>query len=452
MATTDPIKIPGEVEDDSLNTLRADVTKALTAVALIVGTAVAAFETLQFAIEGSKAAQEDLNRATAVLDGNIAQLQGSLGRLLESTDDSVGFFEKAANAVTLYAAALFGASNDMNINIANQAALNVLYAEAADILRINIETVGDYQEALSENNLEIIRQRNQVRLFSDELEENVKRATRARDLQLENIEIVKERNTEDLRAAEAQLQVAVATQNTSLIFIREQELQQVRIDTNRRLAAQETALIERQLFINEQQRLFIADLEKRNALVNVQVDQVEVTNRGLERELTLRNDLEKATLRQIIAEEERGNATQDVLAITQQGLNSLFEQGKAVQIANAVLNTAQAILATYSRFGLPAGTPFAIAMAALGAAQIAKIAATNPGSSAAPTAISGRGTPNTGGRVVSDATRAAQGVNISGEVAPGTATSRNIPRTVLVLEDFETVQNRVQVVEDASTF
>lgn len=50
------------------------------------------------------------------------------------------------------------------------------------------------------------------------------------------------------------------------------------------------------------------------------------------------------------------------------------EQEKRMAIFNIVTDTAQAIIATYARVGFPAGIPLAIAMGAIGAAQIAMVA------------------------------------------------------------------------------
>ena len=50
------------------------------------------------------------------------------------------------------------------------------------------------------------------------------------------------------------------------------------------------------------------------------------------------------------------------------------ESEKRLAMFNIVTNTAQAILATYARVGFPAGTPLAIAMGTIGAAQLALVA------------------------------------------------------------------------------
>ena len=49
---------------------------------------------------------------------------------------------------------------------------------------------------------------------------------------------------------------------------------------------------------------------------------------------------------------------------------------KAIAIAEAAMNTAVAVTKTYAQFGFPIGLPLAIAQAALGAVQVAAIAAT----------------------------------------------------------------------------
>lgn len=58
---------------------------------------------------------------------------------------------------------------------------------------------------------------------------------------------------------------------------------------------------------------------------------------------------------------------------------AIFLVQKRVAIAEAVIRTKQAVMATYAGLGYPWGIPAAAAMAALGAAQIAQMVATNPG-------------------------------------------------------------------------
>lgn len=68
-------------------------------------------------------------------------------------------------------------------------------------------------------------------------------------------------------------------------------------------------------------------------------------------------------------------------------LGTLFGDNKAVAIAMAVINTAQAITAALAQYPPPLSFAMAAAQAAAGAAQIAVIASTNPGSGKKSTAV-----------------------------------------------------------------
>lgn len=71
-------------------------------------------------------------------------------------------------------------------------------------------------------------------------------------------------------------------------------------------------------------------------------------------------------------------------------LGTLFKENKAVAIAQAVINTAQAITATLAQYGFtPIGIAASAAAAAAGAAQIAAITSANPGTSKTPKAKGG---------------------------------------------------------------
>jgi len=81
--------------------------------------------------------------------------------------------------------------------------------------------------------------------------------------------------------------------------------------------------------------------------------------------------------------------------LAQVGGKKLFNIAKAFSIAEAVMNTAQAVTKTYTTLPYPFNIPAAIGQAAAGAAQIATIASTQPGGGGggikAPSASGGAG-------------------------------------------------------------
>lgn len=89
------------------------------------------------------------------------------------------------------------------------------------------------------------------------------------------------------------------------------------------------------------------------------------------------------------------NATQPWLQVASTvggALGQLFEDNKAVAIAQAIINTAQGITAALAQWGAtPIGIALAAATAAAGAVQIATIKSTRPGSSSRPSVGSGNG-------------------------------------------------------------
>jgi hypothetical protein len=79
-------------------------------------------------------------------------------------------------------------------------------------------------------------------------------------------------------------------------------------------------------------------------------------------------------------------------------LGQLFQDNKGMAIAQAIINTAQAITATFAQYGFtPIGIAAAAAQAAVGAAQIATISSTQPGSTRRPSVGGGRGARASGG-------------------------------------------------------
>lgn len=72
-------------------------------------------------------------------------------------------------------------------------------------------------------------------------------------------------------------------------------------------------------------------------------------------------------------------------------LGTVFKDSKGVAIAQAVINTAQAITKTFAEYGAtPWGFALAASMAAIGAAQIAAIVSAQPGSTKSPAIRGGR--------------------------------------------------------------
>lgn len=70
---------------------------------------------------------------------------------------------------------------------------------------------------------------------------------------------------------------------------------------------------------------------------------------------------------------------------------AIFLLQKRHAIAEAIISTKQAVMATYARLGYPFGIPAAIAVGALGAASIAEMIATNPGTASIITGGGGNG-------------------------------------------------------------
>jgi hypothetical protein len=81
----------------------------------------------------------------------------------------------------------------------------------------------------------------------------------------------------------------------------------------------------------------------------------------------------------------------DVAGTVGGALQTLFGENKAVAIAMAVINTAQAITAALAQYPPPLSFAMAAAQAAAGAAQIAVIASSKPGNSRAPSVKGGGG-------------------------------------------------------------
>ncbi|HSG61664.1 MAG TPA: hypothetical protein VLA24_09545, partial [Pseudomonadales bacterium] len=125
---------------------------------------------------------------------------------------------------------------------------------------------------------------------------------------------------------------------------------------------------------------------------------------------------------------------------------------KAFAMAEAAMNTAVAITKTYSEFGFPIGLPLAIAQGALGAAQIAMIAATPfaRGTQFAPggMALVGEQGPELmnvprGSQILSNnrTNRALEGINSQANIS-GEFTVRGTD-LVLVLEKAQSKQKRI---------
>lgn len=120
---------------------------------------------------------------------------------------------------------------------------------------------------------------------------------------------------------------------------------------------------------------------------------------------TYRQELEKVgpTLEEIQRQQllAATKVAQDWLGVADTlggALNTMFQDNKAVAIAQAVINTAQAITKTMAEYGFtPVGVAAMAAAAAAGAAQIAAITRTQPGGGSAPRSSSGGKAPKDGG-------------------------------------------------------
>ena len=125
---------------------------------------------------------------------------------------------------------------------------------------------------------------------------------------------------------------------------------------------------------------------------------------------------------------------------------------KAIAMAEAAMNTAVAITKTYAQFGFPFGLPLAVAQGALGAVQIAAIAATPfaRGTQFAPggLALVGEQGPELmnvprGSQILSNnrTNRALEGINSQANIS-GEFTVRGTD-LVLVLEKAQSKQKRI---------
>lgn len=98
----------------------------------------------------------------------------------------------------------------------------------------------------------------------------------------------------------------------------------------------------------------------------------------------LKKDLEKLDQQKMqTALQSTGMMFGGLAQLAQLGGKKLFNIAKAFSIAEAVMNTAQAVTKTYTSLPYPFNIPAAIGQAAAGAAQIATIASTQPGAGAA---------------------------------------------------------------------
>jgi hypothetical protein len=128
-------------------------------------------------------------------------------------------------------------------------------------------------------------------------------------------------------------------------------------------------------------------------------------------------------------------------------LGQIFGENKAFAIAEAVINTAAAIMKTYAQYGF---TPFGIAAAAtqalVGAAQIATIASTQPGSSKKPK--SGGGSVSGGG---GKAKRAEETVGSTSKSGPQQSVTLVIKGDVFGPEHFRKMVKGINgVVQDGT--
>ena len=141
--------------------------------------------------------------------------------------------------------------------------------------------------------------------------------------------------------------------------------------------------------------------------------------------------------------------------------NLIFQDEKKGAIASAIINTAQSVTRTAAQLGFPLAVPFIAVALATGAAQIAAIRSTNKGSgssvpSAGDSAIRppGRTSSGAGFNFPSAgelATAALTRQRSAGQGATDIAAAAAASRPVLVTEDLDRVQRRVEVTEQEAT-
>ena len=129
-----------------------------------------------------------------------------------------------------------------------------------------------------------------------------------------------------------------------------------------------------------------------------------------------------------------------------------FAREKALRIAQAAIDTASAVIKSIAQGGgVPTGIPFGIAAAALGATQIATIAAQKYQGGTAPSAPSISGGVTGAGASTFQANESA---NLNTEETNLSNITQNAPVSqVVVLEsDITQTQNKVAMQEKLSTF
>jgi hypothetical protein len=163
--------------------------------------------------------------------------------------------------------------------------------------------------------------------------------------------------------------------------------------TSRLDMLRESLMTERELLQNEyaEQQTLLVD-----ALNQKLLSETEYAQRRKQLEERLQDDLAK--LDEIRRQQALGASATlfgGLAQLAQLGGKKLFNIAKAFSIAEAVMNTAQAVTKTYTTLPYPFNIPAAIGQAAAGAAQIATIASTQPGGGGgaikAPSASGGAG-------------------------------------------------------------
>ena len=128
-------------------------------------------------------------------------------------------------------------------------------------------------------------------------------------------------------------------------------------------------------------------------------------------------------------------------------LGTMFKDNKAVAIAQAVINTAQAITKSLAEYGFtPIGIAAAAAAGLAGAAQIATILSTQPGSSSG--SSKALKTPKGGGAVASAGSSSLSGAGAKG---PGQVITLNIQGDVFGPEHFRKIVAGINGVQSDGT-
>jgi hypothetical protein len=204
-----------------------------------------------------------------------------------------------------------------------------------------------------------------------------------------------------------------------------------------------------------------------NAVINQAAEQkIQETNNRRDAELASLDAQQAKELSQAGLTAEQKTAIEEKFAIAKYNVQkkafdiedklnrAKFNREKAMKMTSIVISTAEAVVKSLAENGgVPAGVPFAIATGALGAAQLAVVAASKYQGGTAPSMPSlsgGGGSTGASGEQFAPTTS----TNVQTETA-GLLGGSNTPTTgqVFVLEsDISKVQNNVMVAEQKSKF